>query len=98
MIYIKLLLISIVIVFVIDLSGFITHLEKILAKWLKTKTVIIPKPFSCSLCSTWWIGIIYLICVGELNIFTLTYTALLAFFTETIYNYLLKIKEIINPK
>ena len=98
MIYLKLLLLSIVIVFVIDLSGFITHIEKLLAKWLKTKTVIIPKPFSCSLCTTWWIGLIYLICLGELNIFTLTYTALLAFYTDVIYNILLKTKEIINPK
>ena len=36
----------------------------------------IPKPFSCSYCSTWWIGLLYLILTGNL---TLYYVAALLF-------------------
>ena len=93
MILIKLLIIQFIIVFIIDLSGVIDELEKMIAKWLKVPKVRIPKPFSCSLCSTWWIGIIYLIVMGQFTILMLGYVALLAYLTPVSYNFLIMIKE-----
>lgn len=72
----ELLIITLLMVFIIDLSGFIDEIETALTKWLKGK-VRIPKPFSCSLCMSWWTNLIYLLCVGH---FTLPYIALVALF------------------
>lgn len=90
---INLLIIQLLIVFIIDLSGIIEELEKMLAKWLKAHKVHIPKPFSCSLCSTWWIGLLYLIIIGKFTIPMIGYVALLAYLTPVAYNFLLMIKE-----
>lgn len=88
-----LLIIQMVIVFIIDLSGIIDELEKMLAKWLKVSKVRIPKPFSCSLCSSWWTGLIYLIIIGQFTIPMIGYVALLAYLTPVAYNFLLMVKE-----
>lgn len=71
---IDLLLIQFIIVNIIDISGFIQEMETMIARWLKVKSVHIPKPFSCSYCLCWWTGLIYLMVTGNL---TLIYTAIL---------------------
>lgn len=70
----NLFLIQFIIVNIIDISGFIQEMESMIARWLKVKSVHIPKPFSCSYCLTWWTGLIYLMVTGNL---TLIYTAIL---------------------
>lgn len=69
----NLFLISLISVIIVGVSGFIGEIEDILAKWLKVKSVRIPKPFSCELCTSHWAGLIYLILAGK---FTLAYYAL----------------------
>lgn len=71
---IDLLLIQFIIVNIIDISGFIQEMESMIARWLKVKSVHIPKPFSCSYCLCWWTGLVYLMVTGNL---TLIYTAIL---------------------
>lgn len=56
----NLFFIAVICVIIIDISGFIEGIESLLTKVLGYK-VRIPKPFSCSMCSTHWIGLIYLI-------------------------------------
>ena len=92
---IDIFIITLMVVFVIDLSGFIEEMEKILAKWMKAYKVHIPKPFSCSLCSTWWIGLIYLIFSGHFTIPFIGYVALMAFLTPVWYSMLLGVKELL---
>ena len=76
MIYINLLIIGFLCVFVVDYSGFIDEMESLISRWLKSPIKYrIPKPFSCSLCLIWWIGLIYLLIVGQ---FTFPYVALVA--------------------
>lgn len=58
----NLLMISFVICFIVDISGIIESIESALSKWLKGKAQL-PKPFNCSLCLTFWVGLIYVICV-----------------------------------
>lgn len=91
----KLLILTCIIVFIIDLSGIITEMENILSKWLKAK-ILIPKPFSCSLCLTWWIGLLYLLVYGKFTIIWIGYVALLSLLTTTIYNGLLMIRDLLN--
>ena len=94
MIYINLLIIQLIIVFVIDISGFIDEgIEPALAKILKQKKVKLKKPFSCSLCMTTWIGLIYILIYGSFTIPMIGYVFLLAYLTPIAYNFLLMVME-----
>ena len=78
---INLILITIIVCFIIDCSGVMTEIRKFVAKqifkYTKVKvdyTELKLKPIGCSLCSTWWIGLTYLLFVGK---FTIPYIAFL---------------------
>lgn len=90
-----LLLMTIIIVFIIDLSGVLESIEAFLSKWLKGKAKV-PKPFSCSLCSTWWSGLIYLWVCSQFTLLNITIVALFAFLTPVISNLLVWIKETLS--
>lgn len=94
MIYYNLILIAIVCVLIIDISGFIEELEHILSKWLKIQAHI-PKPFSCSLCSTHWLGLIYLILTNNLNLLNYAILLLIAVNTDMIQSIFYFVKNII---
>ena len=66
--YFDLFLIALICVVIIDISGFIGEIEDILAKWLKVKSVRIPKPLSCSFCMVHWVGLAYLLLSGGLSL------------------------------
>ena len=94
-----LLIITAIIVFVVDLSGIILVLKK---KLWKTLYGIIPfkedwslKPFDCSLCMTFWIGLIYLIITGSFTIPFIGYVCLLSFLTPVIQEILLITKDLL---
>lgn len=76
MIY-DLMLITATVCFGIDCTDIIASLEDMLARWLHKPagTVHIKKPFSCSLCSTWWCCLAYCAMTGH---FTLEGVALSA--------------------
>lgn len=77
-IVIDLLLIQFIIVNIIDISGFIGEMETMIGRWLKAKSVHIPKPFSCSYCLCWWTGLIYLIISSHLSLLTAAVLLLIA--------------------
>ena len=84
--------IQIIVCFIIDLSGFIQSIEEGLSKWFRFKCVI-PKPFSCSLCSGWWINLIYLIITHHFTLPYVVFVALVAFFSKNISGFLRWIQE-----
>ena len=79
--------IQIIVCFIIDLSGFIQSLEEGLSKLLKFKCVI-PKPFSCSLCSGFWINLIYLIITHNFTLPYVVFVAIISFFSKNISGFL----------
>ena len=99
---IDILFISIICVCIIDLSGFVQEMERMLKKWLKIQKgdVRIPKPFSCSLCMTFWSGLIYLLMTGQFTLLMVAYLLVVSVLTPQIKDtiYLLKdtIDHIIN--
>ena len=94
MILLKLLVLQLIIVFIIDLSGFIDDgIEPALAKIFKKNKVTLKKPWSCSLCMTTWTGLLYLIITGHFTLFMVGYVLLLAYLTPVSYNILITIKE-----
>lgn len=82
-------------VFVIDISGFIDEVETMLGKWLKGKAHI-PKPFSCSLCMSWWINLIVLLCVGKFTLGYISIVALFAILTPVISTFIIWVRETLN--
>ena len=63
-----LLLITVVVVNLVDISGFIDTLKHWIWKWVfkgkKEYKDFDFRPFSCSYCMTHWVGLIYLLFVG----------------------------------
>lgn len=95
---INLLSITLILVFIIDLSGFIQSLSKciwnIFYKNIPYKGWVIWKPFSCSLCSSFWCGLLYLIITGTFSWYMFAYVALLAFLTPVMSDVMITIKDV----
>lgn len=100
MIALDLLFITIIIVFIVDLSGFSETLKEWLSGWLTNGRIITTKyhlrPFTCSLCLTFWTGLIYLLATGSLSIPYICLVCLLALIASTIKDILLLVKDLIS--
>lgn len=88
---------TVIIVFIIDLSGFIDSLKRGLS-YLLTKGRIIKsdyslKPFDCSLCMTFWCGIVYFLIIGKLSLLSIMYVSLCSFFTPVIKDILYFLRD-----
>lgn len=81
--YLNILLLAIVTVFVVDISGIVDTCKGYLGKWLNIKVGRL-RPFDCSLCMTFWVCLVYAICVGSISIPMLAYIALLSFLSMRI--------------
>lgn len=93
----NLFLIAFIAVFIIDYSGFIQEMDSLLTKALKSKIPLhIPKPFSCSLCTTFWAGVIYLLCTGSLSLINLSYLGIVCFLTPEILVIIYFVKDLVN--
>jgi hypothetical protein len=89
-----LFILTAIIVFVVDVSGIIESAEWWLSKWI-SKPCKIPKPFSCSLCMTFWLGLIWILIYG----FTLPHLLTVCVFaalSEQVYNMFMIIKHLID--
>ena len=100
MVFLDLLWIAVIIVFGVDIAGFFTSIKEIIIKWIsKGKFIgrnIIIKPFECSLCMTFWSGLIYLIVIGHFSLIYLAYLCLLCAFTGIIKSAILLLGDIIT--
>lgn len=104
---IELLLLQLIIVFVIDISGFVDTMKSKLAKLLTNGKFKSPdfrlRPFDCSLCATFWTGIIYLLITHQFTIPLLAFVCLLSATTTiskdvyfTIVDAIIKLLDKIN--
>lgn len=53
------------------------------------------KPFCCSLCMTWWSSVVYLLLTHSVSVLALGYVLGLAFFTPTIKDVLLLVRDML---
>lgn len=98
---INLFILTCIIVFIIDLSGFVDEMVKRLYyKYIKVGDyhTLIPKlkPLTCSLCMTFWVGLIYLLITSQFNLVMIGYVCLLAFLSPIIGDILIMIKDVLN--
>jgi hypothetical protein len=91
--YLDLLLVAAITIYIVDLSGFTQSWRAALAKWLKVRELKPLKPFDCGQCMTWWVGIVYSLCVGEFSLPILAYIAALSFLSFPIGQMMIFIRE-----
>lgn len=95
---VNLLLTTLLVCYIIDLSGFINSIKKfIINKILNIKANpedISLKPFDCSLCMSWWCGLIYLLIVKDFTLFNIFILSLFSYFSSNLAGILSWIKEL----
>lgn len=100
MVYINILLIAVIVVCIVDISGFIdtlkSALNKLLTKGKFSNSNYTLKPFDCSLCMTFWIGLIYLIINNQLTLLNVSILLLIAVSTPIINDTIRLIQDLIT--
>jgi hypothetical protein len=92
-IYIDLLFLAAITIYIVDLSGFTEEWRGALTRRIGAKQLRPIKPFDCGQCMTWWVGIIYSLCVGEFSLPILAYIAALSFLSFPIGQMMIFIRE-----
>ena len=94
------LIIQLIICFIVDLSGVMTHIKKAIWKWLKGKDRPYKdfefKPFDCSLCSGWWANLLFLLITHSFTIYYVAIAAGLSFLASTFSSCLQFIKDTLD--
>lgn len=97
--WIELLLLTIIVCFVVDISGFIYTIKNLIWKWVfngkKEYREFRLKPFDCSLCMSWWVGLIWII-IYDFSLLNLFIVCVFVTLSEEITNTLLIIKYLIH--
>ena len=86
-------MVAVITIYIVDLSGFTQSWRGLLARILHIKEMRSIKPFDCGLCMTWWVCLIYALAIGQLNLYTIAWSALLSFLSIPIGQVLIFIKE-----
>lgn len=60
----------VVVVILIDMSGFMDEMKARLKRWLGIKGEVSLKPFDCSFCMYHWTALVVMLCLGRLTLAT----------------------------
>lgn len=95
-----LILMAVVVVFIVDISGAVDSLKSGL-KWILTKGKMSSsdytlKPFDCSLCMTFWVGMFYLLVTANFTLPYVVCVCLLSAFAGLIKSSILLVEDIIT--
>ena len=90
--YIDILILSVVVDWIVDVSGFTQSWMGALERWIG-RPIKPVKPFACSLCMSWWTGIVYAIVTNNITIPVIGYCALLSYLSFPISQLLIFIHE-----
>ena len=98
--WLNIFLIAIILVIITDLSGIVEYIKSHLYFRLRGTYDYPPSwdtpiihLMSCSLCQTWWVGLVYLIVIGQVTIPAIAYLLAIAYLTTTIKDIIVFIKE-----
>ena len=100
MVILNLFLITFIVVFIVDVSGAVDSLKSGI-KWVITKGKMSNsnyrlKPFDCSLCTSFWIGLIYLLCTSNFAISYIACVCLLSASTGPLKDFWFLCEDIIK--
>lgn len=99
MTYINILLIGLILVFVLDVSGFYQEITSIVSGWMtngKIKKPIMVKPFCCSLCMTFWTSLVYVIVLNQFSVPMLAYICLISYLTPVFNDIMVLVRELLK--
>ena len=96
-IYAQLALVSLVAVYIVDLSGFTQSWRRALAKALGIAPDRLRKlpPFDCGRCATWWATLAWAYFAGQLTLPVVAFCAVLSHFTTATGSVLNAVREIL---
>ena len=93
--YIDLFEITIIVVIIVDISGFIDSIKNLIGKVLGINNVKL-KPLDCSFCVNWWLSLAYLLITNELSITAVMVTLLLSTMTPIIKDAIYLIRDFLG--
>lgn len=95
--FFNLLLITLAVVHLIDLSGFIQTIKRTILKMLgRPPQDFSLKPFDCSYCMTHHVSVIYLLCINQFTLINYVIVLSLAFMTPVIKDLMIYLKDILT--
>lgn len=95
--FFNLLLITLAVVHLIDLSGFIQTIKRTILKLLgRPPQDFSLKPFDCSYCMTHHISVIYLLCINQFTLINYVIVLSLAFMTPVIKDLMIYLKDLLT--
>ena len=98
-IVLELILLSLIIIFIIETSGFGNSVKYGIWKWFlfpKYPISSIPdRPFFCTLCMTWWVGLIYLLIINQLTLPHIVILAVISYLTDVMDSLLRLLKDLL---
>lgn len=97
-IYFDLLFIAFIYVFGIDICGFWNTISSTIKQLLTKGKMFQPfglKPFSCSLCMTFWTGAVYLVATHNLTIANLAFVCLVAMLTPRLADFMRVLSDLL---
>ena len=92
-IYIDLILVALVTIYIVDISGFTESWRGWCADILHISKMRSLPPFDCGKCMTWWVCLIYALCVGQISLETIAFAALLSLLSNPIGEMLIFTRE-----
>lgn len=94
----EVLVISAIISFIVDISGVIDSIKYAIWRWAfdgeREYKDFNLKPFDCSLCMTFWVGLIYIIITG-FSIWLLLWVCFCALISNVLGDIMLMIKDLL---
>lgn len=92
MFYLDVLMISLIVCYIIDVSGITEIIKQTIWKWvyggkLEYKGFTI-KPFDCSRCMCFWVGLIWCLCTAHFQLYHLLYVCLMSLLSEQFSNFI----------
>ena len=93
--YLKLFEITVIVVIIVDISGFVDSVKTLIGKVLHINNVNL-KPLDCSFCLNLWVSMAYMLITNELSITAVMVTLLLSTMTPIIKDAIYLIRDLIG--
>ena len=98
--YLEIFLVALILVYGIDILNFAEEMKIKLFKFVKGKNVIYRpyslRPLDCSLCLSFWVGVLILIFNLKLTIINIAYVCLISFFTPQYKDILMTVQDMLH--
>ena len=91
----KLFEITVIVVIIVDISGFVDSVKTLIGKVLHINNVSL-KPIDCSFCLNFWVSMAYLLITNELTITAIMVTLLLSTMTPIIKDAIYLIRDLLG--